>query len=103
MLTPIIACENPFKAAKLYEAAGWSVDFSKLPESGDPLVGVSLCANRVLLGVKEGYVRKENVPRIACGVQFYVTIPQEKLEKARRKHRTFSRADCSHALGRAGV
>ena len=101
MLTPIIACENPFKAAKLYEAAGWSVDFSKLPESGDPLVGVSLCANRVLLGVKEGYVRKENVPRIACGVQFYLMIPEANLSTPVKTCGLFAHAHKKDALGRA--
>ena len=53
MIRPILACENPYKAAEEFVAAGWKMDFSQPPESGDPLVGVSLYDNVVLLGVTE--------------------------------------------------
>jgi len=90
MLMPIIACIDPYKAAREYESAGWSIDFSQPPESGDPLVGVSLFGSRVLLGVTEGYVRDDELLHIACGVEFYVTIPLAKLEDVHKKHKAFS-------------
>ena len=59
MIRPILACKDPYKAAEEFAAAGWNIDFSQPPESGDPLVGLSLCGNSVLLGVTEGYVADE--------------------------------------------
>ena len=54
MIRPILACENPYALAEEFERAGWCVDFSQSPESGDPLVGVSLMGNALLLGVTAG-------------------------------------------------
>ena len=56
MIRPILACSDPYKTAEQFAAAGWNIDFSQPPESGDPLVGVSLFGNSVLLGVTDGYV-----------------------------------------------
>ncbi len=47
MIRPILACADPYKAAESFAAARWNIDFSQSPESGDPLVGVSLCGNSV--------------------------------------------------------
>lgn len=58
MIRPILACVDPYKAAEDFATAGWNIDFSQPPESGDPLVGVSLFGNSVLLGVTEGYVEE---------------------------------------------
>ena len=90
MLRPIIACVNPYETATQYEDAGWHIDFSSPPESGDPLVGVSLQGNAVLLGITKGYVEEKDVPYIGCGVEFYLTIPQNELEQVHRNHQTFS-------------
>ena len=68
MIKPIIACINPYKTAESYEAAGWKVDFIQPPESGDPLVGVSLFGNVILLGVTQGYLCEAQIPHIGCGV-----------------------------------
>ena len=95
MLRPIVACVNPYETAKIYEAAGWHVDFSSPPESGDPLVGVSLHGNAVLLGVTEGYVDEKDVSHIGCGVEFYITVPKAELNRAHNQHRTFSPTDIS--------
>ena len=57
MIRPILACEGPYAAAEKFVSAGWKLDFSQPPESGDPLVGVSLFGNSVLLGVTGGMWR----------------------------------------------
>ena len=57
MIRPILACKNPYRTAEEFVAAGWKIDFSQPPESGDPLVGVSLFDNKFLLGVIDGYVQ----------------------------------------------
>lgn len=75
MIRPILACVDPYKAADEFARAGWNIDFSQPPESGDPLVGVSLCGNSVLLGVTDGYVTAEQIPCIGCGVEIYMTVP----------------------------
>lgn len=79
MIRPILACADPYEAAGQFAAAGWSIDFSQLPESGDPLVGISLCGNSVLLGVTEGYVADEHIQHIGCGVVIYMTTPTEPM------------------------
>ena len=86
MIRPILACIDPFKAAEDFVAAGWNIDFSQPPESGDPLVGVSLCGNSVLLGVSEGYVTNEQLPHIGCGVEIYMTVPAEQIQRIYENH-----------------
>lgn len=77
MIRPILACENPYKTAEEFVAAGWKTDFSQTPESGDPLVGISLYDNSVLLGVTEGYVANDVKQYVGCGVVFYLTVPND--------------------------
>jgi len=89
MIRPIIACVSPYETAKQYEAAGWHIDFVQPPESGDPLVGVSLYGNAVLLGVTKGYVDSEDVAHIGCGVEFYITVPAAELEQVHARHCAF--------------
>lgn len=86
MIRPILACADPYEVAGQFAAAGWSIDFSQLPESGDPLVGISLCGNSVLLGVTEGYVADEHIQHIGCGVVIYMTAPTEQIESIYQKH-----------------
>ena len=86
MIRPILACENPYKAAEEFAAAGWNVDFSQPPDSGDPLVGVSLCGNSVLLGVTDGYVSDNQIPHIGCGVEIYITVPAEQIQRIYENH-----------------
>lgn len=87
MIQPILACEDPYRAAEKFVSAGWSLDFSQPPESGDPLVGVSLFSNSVLLGVTEGYVADSEKRYLGCGVEIYLTVPPEFLEEVYEKHR----------------
>ena len=86
MIRPILACTDPYKAAEEFSAAGWNIDFSQPPESGDPLVGVSLCGNSVLLGVTDGYVPHEHIPYIGCGIEIYMTVPAEQIQRIYENH-----------------
>ena len=86
MIRPILACTDPCKTAEEFAAAGWNIDFSQPPESGDPLVGVSLCGNSVLLGVTDGYVSGDQLPYIGCGVEIYMTVPAEQLPQLHENH-----------------
>ena len=86
MIRPILACIDPYKTAEEFSAAGWHIDFSQPPESGDPLVGVSLCGNSVLLGVTDGYVSDDQIPYIGCGVEIYMTVPAEQLRQLYENH-----------------
>lgn len=87
MIRPILACVDPYKAAEEFSAAGWKIDFSQPLESGDPLVGVSLCGNSVLLGITEGYVTADKLPYIGCGVEIYMTVPSGQIRRIHEKHR----------------
>lgn len=68
MIRPVLACADPYKAADIFAVAGWTIDFSHSPESGAPLVGVSLGDNSVLLGIVDGYVSNENLSHIGKGL-----------------------------------
>ena len=89
MLRPILACKDPYEAGRAFQTAGWTMDFSQPPESGDPLVGVSLRDNSLLLGVTEGYVPAGGLPFLGCGVALYLTVPDHALEAVRAGHRAF--------------
>ena len=86
MIRPILACENPYDVAAKFVNAGWSLDFSQPPESGDPLVGVSLFDNSILLGITDGYVANNEKKYLGCGVEIYLTIPSEFFEEVHKKH-----------------
>lgn len=87
MIRPILACIDPYKAAEEFAAAGWTIDFSQPLESGDPLVGVSLWGNSVLLGITGGYVSGEELPYLGCGVEIYMTVPAAQIQKIHEQHR----------------
>ena len=89
MIRPILACENPYKIAEEFVAAGWKIDFSQPPESGDPLVGISLYDNSVLLGVTEGYVANDIKQYVGCGVVFYLTVPSDDFNTVYENHNRF--------------
>lgn len=89
MIRPILACENPYKTAEEFVAAGWKIDFSQPPESGDPLVGISLYDNYLLLGVTEGYVANDVKQYVGCGVVFYITVPDDAFSIVYEKHNSF--------------
>ncbi len=87
MVRPILACKDPYETSKVFQSAGWQIDFSQQPESGDPLVGVSLYDNSMLLGVTQGYVGEEQIPCIGCGVVFYVTVPKNEIQHIYDNHK----------------
>lgn len=89
MIRPILACENPYKIAEEFVSAGWTMDFSQPPESGDSLVGVSLFDNAFLLGVTDGYVQDNEKEYIGCGVVFYLTVPEGEFNKVYESHKRF--------------
>ena len=93
MLRPILACEDPYEAGRAFQAAGWTMDFSQPPESGDPLVGVSLWGNSLLLGITEGYIPEGGLPFLGCGVVLYLTVPDDALEAVHAGHQVFRPAE----------
>lgn len=93
MLRPILACQDPYETGRAFQSAGWTLDFSQPPESGDPLVGVSLYGNALLLGVTEGYVSEAGLPFLGCGVVLYLTVPDTALEAVHEDHRAFQPAE----------
>lgn len=86
MIQPILACENPYETATKFVGAGWNLDFSQPPEGGDPLVGISLFDNSILLGVTDGYVVESEKKYCGCGVEIYLTIPLEHIREVRQRH-----------------
>lgn len=86
MIRPILACEDPYRAAETFVSAGWKLDFSQPPESGDPLVGVSLFDNAILLGIADGYVANEEKKHLGCGVEIYLTVPSKRMEEVHKNH-----------------
>lgn len=90
MIKPILACQDPYQTARKFSGAGWRVDFSNTPESGDPLVGVSLWDNTILLGITDGYVPEGALGCIGCGVVIYLTVPGEKIREIYESHRKLS-------------
>lgn len=86
MIRPVLACIDPYKAAEEFAAVGWNIDFSQPWESGDPLVGVSLCGNSVMLGITEGYVPGDQLSHIGCGVEIYMTVPGGQLKQIYENH-----------------
>ena len=93
MIKPILACVNPYETSKLFVKAGWHLDFSQPIESGDPLVGVSLNDNVILLGVTNGYVNDSDINYIGCGVVLYLTVPKDKIEEVYEKHKFLNPTD----------
>ncbi len=89
MIRPILACKDPYKTAEKFVSAGWNLDFSQPPESGDPLVGVSLFDNSLLLGVTEGYVADHERDYIGCGIELYLTVPTEHIQTVHEKYKEF--------------
>lgn len=86
MIRPILALENPYQTAKEMQLCGWKINFSQPVESGDPLVGVSLYDNQLLLGVTEGYIAEEAKPYAGSGVVLYLTVPRAEIERVHAMH-----------------
>jgi hypothetical protein len=87
VVKPILACKDPYETAKIFQEAGWQIEFSQPLESGDPLVSVSLSDNSILLGITHGYVREEQISYIGCGVVFYITVPKDEFRQIYDNHK----------------
>jgi hypothetical protein len=87
LIRPILATHNPYNAARDFEKAGWTIDFQTPPDSGDPLCGVSLYGNELLLGtMEEKFVSKEALPFVGAGVELHVTVPASGIRAIHQKH-----------------
>lgn len=90
MIRPILATADPYAAAQDFVKAGWTLDFSNPAQDGDPLTGVSLYDNHLLLGtMEERYVSKLSVPYIGAGVVLYIMVPWEALDGVYAGHANF--------------
>ena len=91
MIRPIIATKNPYDAAADFQKCGWNIDFMTPADGDDPLAGVSLWGNKLLLGVMdEKYVDRDAVPYIGAGVEFHIVIPADKIQEVYENHSVLS-------------
>ena len=81
MLSAILACANPYQTAEKFRKAGWTIESSNPPDSGDPLVDVGLFGNRLMLGITTGYVEHDKLPYIGCGIEFFISVPKGELNR----------------------
>ena len=87
MIRPILATENPYEAAQKFQSCGWHIDFQTPPGSKDPLAGVSIYGNELLLGtMEEKYVDKNARPYIGAGVEIHILIPHQFIHEVYRNH-----------------
>ena len=87
MIRPIIATKNPYDAAEDFRKCGWKIDFQTPKDGNDPLSGVSLYGNTVLLGtMDEKYVNAEAASYIGTGVEIHIVIPAESIHEAFNNH-----------------
>ena len=87
MIRPIIATKNPYDTAAEFQKCGWNIDFQTPPDGGDPLSGVSLFGNKLLLGtMDEKYVAAEAIPFVGAGVEIHIIIPADDIQKVYDNH-----------------
>ena len=87
MLTPILATEDPYRAAAIFTRAGWQLEFETPPDSGDPLACVSLAGSKVLLGTAEPqFLADEARPFRGAGVEFHLDVPWREIEAIHAAH-----------------
>lgn len=91
MIRPILATHDPYIAARDFIKAGWTLDFSNPAQGEDPLTGVSLYGNHLLLGtMAERYIDKASIPHIGAGVVLYILVPWDALDAVYAGHLPFS-------------
>jgi hypothetical protein len=87
VLTPILATEDPYRAAAIFCRAGWQLEFETPPDGGDPLACVSLVGSRVLLGTSEPQFLAESArPYRGAGVEFHIGVPLEEIDAVHAGH-----------------
>lgn len=88
MLTPILATDEPYKAAAVFVRAGWSLVFQTPPDSGDPLACVALAGAQLMLGTSlPQFLPAESRAHKGAGVEFHITVPDEDLDPIYETHR----------------
>jgi hypothetical protein len=96
-LTPILATEDPYEAARRFTAAGWTLVFETPSDSGDPLACVELAGAQVLLGTAAPqFLPPESRDHRGAGVEFHVSVPASDIEEIFAAHR--AHADSSTDL-----
>lgn len=87
MLTPILATRNPYVAAEEFVRSGWALAFATPEDSEDRLAVVELEGAQVMLGVDtEQFLRPDARPFKGAGVEFYVEVPEDELERIHAAH-----------------
>jgi hypothetical protein len=93
MLTPILATDDPYRAAVDFQAAGWSLIFSTPPAWGDPLACVGLAGAQVMLGTSlPRFLPAESRPHRGAGVEFHVTVPAADIDAIFGAHKVHAAA-----------
>jgi hypothetical protein len=84
MLTPILATDDPYAAALVFVASGWSLIFETPRDSGDPLACVGLAESQVMLGsAAPEFLAPASRTHRAAGVEFHVTVPAGEIRAVR--------------------
>ncbi|GIJ56680.1 hypothetical protein Vau01_041960 [Virgisporangium aurantiacum] len=89
MLSVILACDDPYKAADLFvERLGWRLVFATPADSDDRLACVGLGDARVMLGTAgEEFLPTEARPFRGAGVEVYVQLTASlPIEEVHRRH-----------------
>jgi hypothetical protein len=88
VLTPILATDDPYEAAKVFVNAGWSLVFQTPPDSGDPLTCVALAGAQLMLGTSlPEFMPAESRAHKGAGVEFHVTVPDADIGAVYDEHR----------------
>jgi hypothetical protein len=88
VLTPILATDDPYRAAEAFIQAGWSLVFQTPRDSGDPLACVALVGAQVMLGTSlPEFLPAESRPHRGAGVEFHLSVPGEDIGSVYEAHR----------------
>lgn len=99
MLSPILATDDPYRAAEVFVTAGWSLVFQTPQDSGDPLACVALAEARVMLGTSlPQFLATESRPYKGAGVEFHLTVRGEVIQDVYEAHRLHADSVTSLAL-----
>lgn len=88
MLSVILACDDPYRAADLFTRLGWRLVFATPGDSDDRLACVELGDAQVMLGVaEEEFLSAAARPYRGAGVEVYVRLPESmRIEDVHERH-----------------
>lgn len=99
MLTPILATDDPYAAALVFVASGWSLVFETPGDSGDPLACVGLAESQVMLGTAAPeFLAPASRPHRGAGVEFHVTVPASEIRAVFEAHRAHAESTTDLSL-----